>query len=171
MWLYINRHCYLDAGCLHLQIGPTKTTPPLISTIEIRVLWMVTKPHKSAARTLDRDCINRRGLDLSKEVLWVSVYLRQQIYQLSKLEVKKKFLPSGSVLTRFARAGLIGRIFFWPPTLTACKTAALWSTETHSTSLERSKLPLLTQILSKSLVALLTHFISIQSDLISIGLM
>ena len=28
---------------------------------------------KSAARLLDRDCVNRRGLDLSKEVMWVSV--------------------------------------------------------------------------------------------------
>ena len=28
---------------------------------------------KSAARLLDRNYVNRRGLDLSKEVLWVSV--------------------------------------------------------------------------------------------------
>ena len=37
---------------------------------------MVTKHDKSAARILDRDCINRRCLDLSKEVLWVSVCQR-----------------------------------------------------------------------------------------------
>ena len=37
---------------------------------------MVTKHHKSAARLLNRDCVNRRGLDLSKEVLWVSVCQR-----------------------------------------------------------------------------------------------
>ena len=37
---------------------------------------MVTKHHKSAARLLDRDCINIQGLDLSKEVLWVSVCQR-----------------------------------------------------------------------------------------------
>ena len=28
---------------------------------------------KSAARLLNRDCVNRGGLDLSKELLWVSV--------------------------------------------------------------------------------------------------
>ena len=28
---------------------------------------------RSAARLLDRDCVNKGGLDLSKEVLWVSV--------------------------------------------------------------------------------------------------
>ena len=28
---------------------------------------------KSAARVLNRDCVNKRGLDLSKNVLWVSV--------------------------------------------------------------------------------------------------
>ena len=32
-----------------------------------------------------------------------------------------------------------GRIFFKLPTLTACKFAALWSIEVHSTSLERSQ--------------------------------
>ena len=28
---------------------------------------------ENAARLLDRDYVNRRGLDLSKELLWVSV--------------------------------------------------------------------------------------------------
>ena len=28
---------------------------------------------KSAARVLDRNCVNKEGLDLSKEVQWVSV--------------------------------------------------------------------------------------------------
>ena len=27
---------------------------------------------KSAARLLDQDCVNRKGLDLTKEVLWVT---------------------------------------------------------------------------------------------------
>ena len=58
-----------------------------------------------------------------------------------------------------------------PPTLTARSSTALWPTETHSTSLERSKHLLLAQSLSKSLPALLTYFISVQSDLISIELM
>ena len=28
---------------------------------------------KSAARVLDKNCVNKGGLDLSKEILWVSV--------------------------------------------------------------------------------------------------
>ena len=35
-------------------------------SIEIRYI-------KSAARVLNRNCVNKRGLDLSKNVLWVSV--------------------------------------------------------------------------------------------------
>ena len=34
---------------------------------------MEMKYIKSAARILDRDCVNKKGLDLSKEALWVSV--------------------------------------------------------------------------------------------------
>ena len=33
---------------------------------------MLIKYIKSAARLLDRDCVNKGGLDLSREVLWVS---------------------------------------------------------------------------------------------------
>ena len=45
-------------------------------------------------------------------------------------------------------------------------SVALWPTETHSTSLERSKLFLLTQLLFKSLEPHLKYFISVQSTLI-----
>ena len=34
---------------------------------------MEIKYIKSAARVLNRDCVNKGGLDLSKNVLWVSV--------------------------------------------------------------------------------------------------
>ena len=40
---------------------------------------------KSADRLLDRDCVNRRGLDLSKEVLWVSV--GQRVAELPAVKV------------------------------------------------------------------------------------
>ena len=72
---------------------------------------MVTKHHKSAARLLDRVCVYRRGLDLSKEVLWVSVGQRAAELQAVKVGGQQKILPSGPVRTRFARAGPIGRIF------------------------------------------------------------
>ena len=134
----------------------------------MRSLWMEIKCLKSAARLLNRDWVNKRGLDLSKEVLWVSVGQRAAELQAVKVGGQPKILPSGLVRTHFARAGPLGRIFFWPPTLMAGSSAALWPTEIHSTSLERSKPLLLTQALSKSLEALLMYFISIQSTLISI---
>ena len=56
-----------------IQIGPTKMAPLLIKPIEIRVLWTEIKYTKSAARLLNRVWVNKRGLDLSKDVLWVSV--------------------------------------------------------------------------------------------------
>ena len=151
--------------------GRMKRHPYWISTIEMRVFQTEKKSIKRAFTLLNRDCVNRRGLDLSKEVLWISVGQRAAELQAVKVGGQKNFLPIGPVRTRITRAGQIGRIFFWPPTLTAHSSAALWPTETHSTSLERSKPLLLTQFLFKSLAVLLKYFISVQSDLISIGLM
>ena len=47
--------------------------PYYISPIEMRLLLTEIKYVKSAARLLDRTCVNKGGLDLFKEVLWVSV--------------------------------------------------------------------------------------------------
>ena len=41
---------------------------------------------KSGARVLNRDCVNNRALDLSKEVLWVSVGQRASEPQAVKVE-------------------------------------------------------------------------------------
>ena len=49
----------------------------------------------SAARLLNRDCVNRRGLDLSKEVLWVSVSQLAAKLQAVKVGGLKKILPPG----------------------------------------------------------------------------
>ena len=53
-----------------------KTAAYLISTIEMRVFSLEIKCLKSASRLLNRVCVGRQGLDLSKEVLWVSVCQR-----------------------------------------------------------------------------------------------
>ena len=45
---------------------------------------------KSAARLLDRDCVNKGGLDLSKEVLWVSLGQRASEIQAIKVGGQKK---------------------------------------------------------------------------------
>ena len=46
---------------------------------------------KSAARLLDKDCVNKRGLDLSKEVLWASVGQREAEIWAVKVGDKKRF--------------------------------------------------------------------------------
>ena len=148
--------------------GRIKRHPYLINTIEMRSLWMKIKHVKSTARLLNRNWVNKEGLDLSKEVLWVSVGQRGADSPAVKVVGLKKKSADRPARAKRVRTGLIGRIFFRPPTLIAGSSDALWPTETHSTSLERSKPPLLTQFLSESLAALLLCFIFIQSELISI---
>ena len=50
---------------------------------------MEKKYIKSAARVLNRNCVNKGGLDLSKEVLWVSVGQRASDLQAIKAGGKK----------------------------------------------------------------------------------
>ena len=45
---------------------------------------------KSAARLLNIDCVNKGGLDLSKEVLWASVGQRAAVLQAVKVGGQKK---------------------------------------------------------------------------------
>ena len=73
---------------------------------------MEMKYIKSAARILNRNCVNKRGLDLSKNVLWVSVGQGAADLQAVKVGGQKKILPRGQSRTRVARAGSTGRIFF-----------------------------------------------------------
>ena len=51
----------------------------------MRSLGTVIRYVKSAARLLDRDCVNKRGLDLSKEVLLVSVDQRAAVLRAVKV--------------------------------------------------------------------------------------
>ena len=59
-----------------------------------------TKYVKSASRLLDRDYVNQGVLDLSKEVLWVSVGQRAADLWVVKVGGQKNFLPIGLVRTR-----------------------------------------------------------------------
>ena len=52
---------------------------------------MEIKCIKSAARLLDKDCVNKGGLDLSKEVLWVSVGQRATELWAVKVAGQKKY--------------------------------------------------------------------------------
>ena len=124
--------------------GKKEIHPYYISPIEMRSLWMEIKCVKSATRLLDRIWVNKGGLDLSKEVLWVSVGQRAAVLQAVKVGGQKKILPICPARVMRVRTGPLGRKSFWHPTLTACSSAALWPTETHNTSLERSKPLLLT---------------------------
>ena len=52
---------------------------------------------KSAARLLNRNCVKKGGLDLSKEVLWVSVGQKVAEQPAVKVGVQKKVLLIGPV--------------------------------------------------------------------------
>ena len=87
---------------------------------------MEIKYIKSAARALDRNCVNKRGLDLSKEVLWVSVCQRAAKLPAGKVGGLKKnsALRPGSRSTHPRRAAW-QNFFFKPQTLPAGNSAAL----------------------------------------------
>ena len=73
---------------------------------------MEMKYIKSAARVLNRDCVNKRGLHLSKNVLWVSVGQGVADLRAVKVGGQKKILPIGPVRAKRVRTGPIGRFFF-----------------------------------------------------------
>ena len=55
---------------------------------------MEIKCIKSAARLLNKDCVNKGGLYLSKEILWVSVDQRAAVLRAVKVGGQKKFCRS-----------------------------------------------------------------------------
>ena len=62
---------------------------------------MEIKYIKSAARVLNRDCVNKRGLNLSKEVLRVSVGQRASDLRAVKVGGQKKILPFGQLRAKW----------------------------------------------------------------------
>ena len=60
---------------------------------------MEIKYLKCAARLLDRNCVNRKGLDSFKVVLWVSVGQKAAELPAVKVVSQKKILPLGPVQT------------------------------------------------------------------------
>ena len=64
---------------------------------EMRVFWTEIKYLERAARLLNRDYVNRRGLDLSKEVVWVSVGQRAAELPAIKVGSQKRTLTFGPV--------------------------------------------------------------------------
>ena len=70
---------------------------------------MEMKYIKSAARVLNRDCVNKVGLDLSENVLWVSVGQGAADLRAVKVGGQKKFCRSA----RFEPAmGRLAEFFF-----------------------------------------------------------
>ena len=104
----------------------------------MRLLWTEIKCIISAARLFNKDSVNKKGLDLSKEVLWVSKGQRIAVLRAIKVGDPKKICQLPRFEPALPTLGWLAEYFFLPPTLTAHKTAALWPTQTHSTSLERS---------------------------------
>ena len=60
---------------------------------------------KSAARVLDRNCVNKGGLDLSEGVLWVSVGQRAADLQSVKVRGQKKFCCSAQFAPKSSAPG------------------------------------------------------------------
>ena len=136
----------------------------------MRVLWTEIKYIKSAARLLNINWVNKQGLDLSKEVLWVSFGQRGAELPAVKVGGLKKNLVIQPIADESCLNLAEWQNISLPSTLTASSSAAHCLTETHSTSLERSKPYLMTKSLYQSLAALLGCFIFVQNILISIGL-
>ena len=67
---------------------------------------------KSAARLLNRNCVNKRGLDLSKLVLWVPVGQRAVELRAVKVGGQKEILPNGPARAKRVQTGPLSRIFF-----------------------------------------------------------
>ena len=73
---------------------------------------MEMKYIKSAAKVLNRDCVNKGGLDLSKNVLWVSVGQRAADLRAVKVGGLKKIRPFGLARATRVRDRPRGRFFF-----------------------------------------------------------
>ena len=69
---------------------------------------------KSATRLLDRDCVNKGGLDLSKVILWVAVDQRAAVLWAVKVGGQKENCANQPARVKRIRTGVIGRIFFDP---------------------------------------------------------
>ena len=102
---------------------------------------------------MDRICVNRGGLDLSKEVLWGSVGQRAAKIQAVKVGDLKKSCRAAGFEPNAGGPGSSPGGSDHLQSLTGHNFAALLTTEDHSTSFERSKPPLLTQTLFKRLAA------------------
>ena len=125
--------------------------PYYINTIEMRFYWMEIKSLKSLEQRLSQQR-RFRSFQIGTVGLWRSKGSRASA-------VRPIVSEAGSNRAR--------QNFFYLQLWQPVKLLPFGPTETHSTSLERSKTLLLTLSLLKSLAALLTHTISIQSDLIS----
>ena len=97
----------------------------------MRSLWTKKKYLKSTARLLNKNCVNKRGLDLFKDILWVSVGQRTAELPAVKVGGKKIFALFEPDMPAHSRE--VG-FFFKPPNLMG---------GIYSTSLERSKPTLL----------------------------
>ena len=85
-------------------------------------------------------CITLYLMDLSNEV--INIDFGQGAAKISEVKVGvwKKYLPTRLTPVTRVWAGLIGRYFFWPPTLTSDIFAAPQPKSMFSTSIERSTL-------------------------------
>ena len=73
---------------------------------------MEVKSLKSITKLLNRICVGQQGLDLSKEILWVSVSQRAAELPAGKVGSLKKILPCSLARASWSRTQPHGSIFF-----------------------------------------------------------
>ena len=77
--------------------------PLLKNTVKMESLYKGKIYPRNVSSLLNRDDVNRRDLDLSKEVFWVSVGQRAAKLQAVKFGDLKKILPLGPPRTSHGR--------------------------------------------------------------------
>ena len=80
---------------------------------------------KNATRLFNKDYVNKRGLDLSKEVLWVSGGQSAPELRAVKVGGKKSSATRPREGKRCLKRAVQQNSFFLPPTLRACSFAIL----------------------------------------------
>ena len=123
--------CREQIICMYLHTY--SPCPYYIGPIDIGLLWTMITYLESASKVLG---INLQS-DLSNEV--INNNFGPGATKMSEVKVRgwKEYLPTWLTPGAWVKTGLIGRCFFWPPTLTSNVFAAPWPKSMFSTSFER----------------------------------
>ena len=141
-------HYYRYWKMVDTAVTKKDTDPYNISSMGMGSLWQSKTYLQNTASLLIRQYGNRRGLDISKEAMWISVCERAAKLQAFNVGGLKEILPLGQCRTTPCCPGLSPEQLDYAKSLMDHNFVALWPKETHSTSFGRSKPFLLTYVLT-----------------------